>query len=101
MITGDVTNFTPGEAIQKAYERACNEGRFFVDSRTPFKSGIEEEDYQIHEVLFRAYDGYHYGSCYSTREEADKVCAEVNALHSVELVDAYWEKLREKQKNEH
>jgi hypothetical protein len=76
--------------IQEAYERACVEGLFHADSYRPFVPGTAEyADYQVHLVQFSAYDGYHVFDYCGTRKEADRVAAEVNALGSVEAVDAY------------
>lgn len=81
------------DRIKEAYERACLQGLFTEDTYTQFGPG--DEPYQLHSVVFTACDGYHLGWYFDTKAEADKAVTEINSLHSIEAVDAYFEKLRE------
>ncbi len=82
------------DKIKEAYERACIKGLFISDSYS-YPNPTQKDGYErVHSVVFLAYDGYHLGQFFNTKKEADKVAAELNALHSVEAVDQYFEKLR-------
>jgi len=83
------------DTIKLSYERACKEGLFIADTQWARRARHTGSEKDIHSVVFSAYDGFHLGWYFNTRKEADKACSEINALHSVELVDKYFEKLRE------
>ena len=86
------------DKVKEAYEQACVEGRFHADS---YISGLLHEpapnEPKVHLVQFTAYDGYHVFYYFRTRKQADTAAARVNALGSVEAVDAYQAELRKKQ----
>jgi len=84
------------DKIREAYERACKEGLFHADSYRPGMLSEPKPGEVCHLVQFTAYDGYHVFEYCHTRKQADALAAEVNALGSVEAVDAFVEARREK-----
>jgi len=82
------------DKVKEAYWKACIDGSFYRDSQYPYTYGLERSKVLEHAVVFLAYDGIHLGHYTKTKEEADCMVLELNALHSVELVDAYFERIR-------
>ncbi len=89
------------DPIREAYELACIDGRFISDSYSQ-PAGLDSKgnpkEILLHSVVFIAYDGYHMGRYFDTKELADKAAAEINSLHSIEAVDEYFQKLLDKAK---